>query len=232
MSSSYSLYEIDAFPTIQIGSNFSTTYQPPLLSGTDDPPKTVFTLQRTIDGLQIDVYRILYEYIDRRIGRTQGINFVEFTSVNNFPAYHHKTKRLLMIKAKKDLVHGAIKRISKNSSDVKVHDRIIILDSIRPQLESLKGAWWKVDNSDDVSAQALFGSNIDRDERFDRASSEGEMSFVTFIYQFMNEFFTVGISSDGNVVLYGDNLDESLELELVLDIKEKLINIAQVRQTP
>jgi hypothetical protein len=39
----------------------------------------------------------------------------------------------------------------------------------------------------------------------------------------------VGISSDSNVVLYDNNLDEHLELKLVLDIKEKLIDLAELK---
>ncbi len=50
--------------------------------------------------------------------------------------------------------------------------------------------------------------------------------FMRFDYLFQDEVMKVGLSSVSHVVVYNDNLYEQLELELVLDLKKRLIDIA------
>lgn len=229
MSSSYSLFDLTAFPDISVGERVKLEYQLPLFEDIDKPPETIFDLQRKISGIEADVFRVHYEYIDKRVGRAKGIEFTAFVAMVNFPAYYFRGKNLLLIKASKPLARGAMRQLVKSSPEVSGKFRKISLDSIKHLIESFKGVYFSVDDSADVSTLALFGPSVDQDIRFMQASTEGAMNYARFDYEFIREVFHIGISSDLNVVLYDNNLDEYLELELVLDIKRKLLDEAEER---
>jgi hypothetical protein len=188
VASSYSLFEVTVFPELNLNQTVEVMYQVSFLPGVD-PPKTILTLQRKIDNLQMEVYQVHYEYVDIQTGRAKGVNFDSYIAMNFFPAFYHPKKRLIMVKAPKFLAHGAIRQLSENSETVRASHKVIILDSIKNRIEFFKGAWFKIGGSADVSSQALFGTNIDRDWRFERASSEGPLSFATFMYSFQGQYF-------------------------------------------
>jgi hypothetical protein len=226
---SYSLFMMSTFPEITVGDVIAAPRQLPLdlqTAGFDEPPRTEFTLQRNIPALNIDVYRVFHEFVVRKSGRAQGVSFQVFIENRYFPAYYYKNNKLLMLKTTKDVAHGAMRELKK-ASDVDGDRRSISLSSIKNLIERFKGVWFRVADSADVSSQALFGPSVDRDMRFERASEEGEMFYIRLDYQFKSELFHVGISDDSTVVVFDDNLDEQLELELVLDIKSKLLDEAK-----
>lgn len=228
MPSSYSLYQMTLFPEIGVGETISGSIQTVMdlaAYGIDDPPKTEFTLQRHIDDLDINVYRVFHETIVKRTGRAKGVTFSAFIENKLFPAYYHKGNKLLMVKTGKDTAQGAIRALKKVGL-VDGERRDISLSSIKSLVEHFKGAWFSVDGSVDVSSQALFGPSVDRDLRFERASAEGEMYYIRLDYLFGSELIHIGVSDDSNIVIFDNNLDEHLELELVLDVKAKLLDPA------
>ena len=229
MSSSYSLYEMTSFPGLEIGESVEVIQQLKLLDEIDRPPETKFKLQRQITELDADVFRVHHEYIDNRVGRVQGITFKAFIAMVDFPAYYYRSKKLFMVKANKNWARGAMRQLTKDAPDVSGKYKKISLDSIKHLIDSFKGVYFSVEDSTDVSTLALFGPSVNHDIRFVVASDEGAMNYARFDYQFEQEVFHIGISNDSNVVLYDNNLDEYLELDLVLDIKTKLLDKAQER---
>jgi len=227
MSSSYSLYTIPTAKPEGLGDDVITYHQERLPTEAEtEPPKTEFKLQRTIDALQMDVYRAVHEYVARKAGRVQELRFVEFIAIATFPAYYHRPGNLLLLRVTRDVAQSAIRHLNANLPGFRAKMRKIDLDSIKPIISDLKGAWFKVEDSADVTSQAIFGPNIDHDERFARAASEGPMSFARFMIDFKGETFQIGLSSECNVVLYDDNLDEVLELELILHVKSTFVDVA------
>lgn len=229
MSSGYSLYEMTSFPEVAVGESVEVSYQLPLIEDIDKPPVTTFKLQRRMEDLGVEVFRVYYEYIDKRVGRTHGITFTAFVAMVNFPAYYFRQRQLFMVKAGKPLARGAMRQLIKTSPNVNGKFRKIEIDTIRHLIDSFKGVYFSVEDSADVSTVALFGPSVDQDIRFARAATEGAMNYARFDYVFEGEIFHVGISSESNVVLYDNNLDEVLELELLLDIKANLLDHAKER---
>lgn len=225
MPSSYSVFELTAFPTTRHGETVAAPRQLPLSGMTDEPPKTELTLQRTIDLMNIDVYRGLHEFVVPRTGRAQGVQFTQYIEERRFPVYHAKIESVLLLKTNKDVATGAMKQMLKVKG-VSGKRRKIDLDSIKPHIGQFKGVWFTVDDSANVSSMALFGHNVDKDLRFARATEEGEMYYIRFDYQFHEELIPIGISNDSNIVIYSDNLDEQLELELTLNVKTQLLDRA------
>ena len=232
MASSYSLYDMTGFPVVQVGTEYRIPYQLPLFQDIDRAPETSLHLKRIINTRDSwEVFRVHYEYIDKRIGRAKGITFSAFVAMVDFPAYYSRQRRLFLVKASKPMARGAMRQLIKGSAGVKGACREISLDSIKHLIDSYKGVYFSVDDSTDVSTVALFGPSVNQDIRFTRASIEGAMNYARFDYEFDNEYFHVGISSDSNVVLYDNNLDEVLELDLVLDIKQKLLEQARTKDS-
>ncbi len=194
----------------------------------DDPPKTEFTLQRTIDDPHMEVYRCFHEFVVRRSGRAQGVEFTSYIEKRTFPAFYHPQQQLLMLQTTKDVASSAMKELVK-AAEVKGGRREINLHSIMDRVDRFRGAWFSVEDSADVTSQAFYGPSVDRDLKFTRAASEGEMYNMSIGYSFRNEAVLVGVSNDCNVVVYDDNLDEVLELLLVLDVKARLLDQAEPR---
>ena len=230
MPSSYSLYEMTAFPELGAGEIVAAPLQLLLdlqMEGIEEPPKTEFTALRRIPELDMDVFRVFHEYIVRKPGRAKGVSFNIYIANANFPAYYQRINQLLLIKTSKDIAEGAFKALSKGGR-VKGQRRNISLKSIRPYIDRFKGAWFNVDGSANVKSQALFGPSIDQDMRFERASDEGEMYYIRLDYVFKDELTSLGVSNDSSIVIYDDNLDEVSELELVLHIKKNLLDKAEL----
>lgn len=225
---------MEKFPLVQPEVILSAPYQLELPFDEypqGQPPQTEMTMQRTIDALQMDVFRVKHEFVLKRPGRAYNVEFSEYISIEHFPAFYDRARKMLLLKTKKDVATSAMHALIRNK-DIVGKRRHILLDSIKQHIENFKGAWFKVEDSANVSSQALFGSNINLDARFERASSEGEMINIRLDYPFQiegsaeQELIHVGIGNDNTIVVYDTNLDEQLELMLVLDVKKHLVDIA------
>lgn len=232
MPSSYSLFEMITFPD---PTNRAFIAAPRQLTldfievGVEDPPRTELTYKGTIQGLGIDVYEALHEFIVVATGRAYNVTFTKYITTRKFPVFYHKGLKLLLIKTNKDVAQSAMKQLIKVDG-VNGDRRKIDLESIKALITRFTGGWWKVEDSSNVRSQALFGSSIDRDQRFDRASAEGRMFNIRFDHDYDSTIFHVGVSDDCNVVIYNEGLTLQLELEVVLDIKAKLLDVARDQQ--
>ncbi|MCC6607883.1 MAG: hypothetical protein IT327_32050 [Anaerolineae bacterium] len=230
MASSYSLFLLEQFPEIQVGNEISSVQQLSLdIPGVTEPPRTIFALQREISQLGIGVFRVTHEHIARKVGRVERINFTSFVAIEHFAGFLKRDLSLLMLKVNKDDAKRTMRNISRTHDDIVYAYANIDLDKLIGQLEGrLTGVYFTVDDSANISSGAYWGQRVDGDFRFDRALDEGAMTFIRFFHNFGGELFHVGASSDYNVVIYENNLDEHLELELVLDIKRRLLDGARI----
>jgi hypothetical protein len=228
----FSLYEMTKFPRIAVGENLKVRWQLQLkfpdLENVEDP-ETIFSLERQFTNAPIDVYRVKYEVVEKRVGRAKGVSFTSFVATHHFTAYYHRNQGLLLIKGKKDHALGAVRNLVTRRDDVHGNTKLLDLGSIRDRIERFKGAWFNVPDSADVTSQAFFGPSVDLDERFDRASKEGAITNARLDYGYLDQRFHVGISHDYTLVIYDNNLNEELEIDLVLDIKANLLDYANIK---
>jgi hypothetical protein len=197
--------------------------------GVEDPPRTELTYKGTSQELGINVYTALHEFIVNETGRAYNVTFTRYIKTRQFPVYYHRGLKLLLIKTNKDVAQSAMKQLVRVAG-ISGERRRIDLESIKAHINRFTGGWWRVEDSSNVRSQALFGSSIDRDQRFDRASAEGKMFNVRFDHDYQSEIFHIGVSDDCNIVIYNEGLSTQLEIELVLDIKAKLLDIAIEKQ--
>lgn len=229
MANSYWFYDMTSFPVLGDGQEVVAIWQRSYLKDVLRP-KTVFTFQRRLEKMPIEVFNVLYEEEVRKEGRTNEVEFSEFVLKHWFPVFYHRPKGLLMARAKKNIARGAMRTMISRTEDIKGKNKTLDLKSIRPYIERFKCVWFTVDDSAMVSSQALFGSSVDLDMRFDRASEEGDMLYIRIEYTYEGRVFHVGISDEYSVVVFDNGLDEQFELGLVLDVKACLLDRAKVRE--
>jgi hypothetical protein len=226
MGNSYLLYEMTEFPPPVESAPLTVPYQQPLLDD-EEPPKTSLRFERSLSD-EMHLYKVRHEVRVRRAGRAKGVEFSSFVSPYDFPAYYHRPTQLLMLKAPKDIARGAMRTLTKGGVGVKGEYRKLELQSVRSQVERMRGAWFHVEDSANVTSQGLYGPDIEGDIRFDQALSEGDMSYMLIEYLFREQSFLIGISRDYAVNIARSTawLDELAELELVMDVKRRLLDLA------
>ncbi len=232
MARSYSIFEITKFPEIPVNGKIIAPFQGVMMvSGEQiqDPPATEVEAISSIPKLDVQVLRITHEMVINQAGRVYDKHFSRFVSESKFPAYYFAQDKVLLLKCKKPVARSAIRMLLKRE-DIDGYYKVLILDSIRPYIDKLKGAWFKMEDSVDVSSQAFFGPSVDHDIRFSKAMDEGEMNHVRFDYPFKDEQVHVGISSDCTISVFNDDLDEQSELEMILEIKKDLLDKAKVKE--
>lgn len=227
MPRSYAFYDISFMPNLNAGESIDVRWQDALFGGME-APRTVFKYQRPLVNLPIQVFNVIHEVHHQDEGRANGADFNEYILTHRFPAFYHSLKGLLMLRTKKDVARGAMHTLTKYS-DVRGQSRVLDLKSINEYIEHYKGAWFTVANNANVNSQAFFGASIDYDNRFDKAMAEGEIKNIRLDYSFRDRLYHMGISRDYSLVLFDTNLSEQDELELVLDIKEQLLDKAVVK---
>lgn len=228
MPNAYSIFEVNQFPLLDLGKAIFPPTQRSLIEGVE-AGETKFTLQRKTQ--QLEVFRVLHEILEKRAGRAKGVEFTEFIAPYHFPAYYIRSRGVFMLKTRKEIARSAMKTILEGCNDV--HGELkkkIDLSSVRERIERFKGVWFSVPDSPDISSQAFFGPSVDRDFRFDQASEEGQIINIRMEHAFAGEYFHVGISDDYSMVIFDGGLDEASELELVMDIKVNLLDLAKVKE--
>lgn len=235
MPNGYSLFEMDQFPSMAVDEALTAPYQlemPFADYPQGQPPTTRIKKQRVIDLLDIDVYRVEHEFIVAKPGRAYNVTFTQFISLERFPAYYHRDQKVLLLRTRKEVASSAMHELIRDDR-IAGRRRYISLDSIRTRIETLKGAWFKVANSANISSQALFGPNIHLDDRFEQASDEGPIFNMRLDWPYRNDLLAIdeqihiGLSEDSSVVIYNSNLDEQLELAILLEVKKELLDVAQ-----
>lgn len=232
MPSSYSLFEMTAFSDPNKSTFIAVPRQLTLdfmEVGVEEPPRTELTYKGTSKSLGVDLYSALHEFIVNETGRAYNVTFTRFIKTRTFPVYYHKILNLLLVKTNKEVAQSAMKQLVRVPG-ISGERRKIDLESIKAHINRFTGGWWRVEDSSNIRSQALFGSSIDRDQRFDRASAEGKMFNIRFDHEYQSQIFHVSVSDDCNVVIYNEGLGVQLEIELVLDIKAKLLDLARDKQ--
>lgn len=227
MGSSYSLFTMSRFPEIDIDQPIEPPSQKILSEEfIEDPPRTVFEYKRRIAEHNIQVYLCTHEIKVNQQGRAQGIAFPYYIGKHTFSSYYAEDQRLMLVKTRKLIAHHAMRALTRDHR-VEIEKQGIDLMSIKDLIQGLKGAYITVDNSPDINALAYWGSNVDGDIRFEQALQEGRMYHVRLDYDYNGTFFHIGVSEDRGIVLYDSNLDEYNELDLVLDIKKRIVDKAR-----
>ncbi len=226
MAGRYSLYYVSHLPSLSPGRHIESAWPEPLLDGFE-APRTIFKLEQKLEAVQLEEFHVVHEDLVEQEGRAQGRSFDRFILKYRFSAFYDRSRQLMLLHTKKRIALQAIKMLAKQSSLV-IEGQDIDLKTIDKLVPEYKAAHFSVNNSADVTSQAIYGPSIGYDFRFERAMKEGEMKSFRLRYYYEGLSYHVGVGRDSSIVVYHKNLERDFELSLVLNVFELLVRVAKV----
>lgn len=177
-----------------------------------------------------DRYSCHHDYKHNKFGKVYNQTFSYYFEPVNFYMYYDKDQRLALIGTKTDVAIDFIKKLSENGYH-ELHPVEINLALMYPLIMEIRGVWISNLNQTYLKTAGFFGPNVNKSEEFKQASEIGDVSSLRLVYVHpeSGEELDVGISKKGSVTLYNtfDRVED--EIDVVLDIYNKLIKPAHHR---
>ncbi len=167
--------------------------------------------QLGIDDCVFDVYTVDYDHRYETKGFVFDRQFDYYFKNYKFRIYHEASKNLLILAVKKEIAKAFLKEISKEKvRSQKLYDfdyLKIDFDKIVSKAENLSGLWAQV-NRTEVQTQAYFGENINLDDEVKLVLKEKDASYALFDSTIGNNYQKIGITKEGNIVIYEDHSED------------------------
>jgi hypothetical protein len=223
MAKAYHIYYIENMPDLSKGA-ISVPCQLALLNDIEVPDTTLSLVTEQYHA-GFAMCKVHHEIIVSIMGRTHGYVFNEFVRPYDFYAYIHARQRIIVFQGSSDVVSDAVNVMNKKVSGFELVRHRLDLKKLLPYVAYVKGAWFRMRNPN-LAAQGLFGDHVDKDPSFDQALKFGEsMSTMMLNFEHADRLFLTTLLQECGVVLY-ENMDTELELDLVLELKRSLMDVA------
>lgn len=174
-----------------------------------------------------DRYDCHHDYKHKKHGRVFNRTFTYYFEPTDFYMYYKKDRNISLIQTKTDIGLDFIKTLTASDYyDIKAVNVNFV--TMYPLITEITGGWIADLNQTYLKTAGYFGPNVNKSEEFKQAAEIGEVSSLLMKYVSPNsgEELTIGISKKGSVVLYDTFERIEDEIDVVLDIYEKLINPA------
>jgi len=194
-----------------------------VLENIPPPPQT--KIYKTRDSINLNDfirYRIEHEREERVMGRTSNHTFNAFIRRGIIEGFFSDSFKMLLLSGKKrDILDFCDK--TKNINEIKISTIEVDMKALLSKLPSVKGVWFKLP-SGLVTASALFGSHVEESHDFKEYQESGDISVLSFHFEHNDNLHPVQVTQDGTVVLQSLYHEISDEIEIVLNIKDALLN--------
>lgn len=171
-------------------------------------------------------FKVDYDYKNITTGFVFDQKFSYYFKNYKFNIYHEPTEQILILTVKKDVSKSLIKELSKEKIDNKnlysFKNLDINFDKIVKKAENISGLWTQIDRTN-VHSQAYFGENINYDAEVKMILKERKTSYVIFESQIGGVYHKIGITKNGNVVLYNSFKEERDQLRVASLIYEMFL---------
>lgn len=97
------------------------------------------------------------------------------------------------------------------------------MGNLLEKLPHVKGVWFSFKNGL-IRASALMGANIESTNDFKNYNTLGEISTLSFHFEYNDITHPIMLVNDGTVVLQSNYTEVSQELDLVLEVKKQLLD--------
>lgn len=169
-------------------------------------------------------YRCHHDFKHNVFGKVYGNEFNYFLEPLNFNMF--KNNDIALISVRKEVALDFISHLSKTNlydlTPVEVN-----FTNMYPLITEVSGAWIADLKRAHVRTAAFFGPNVNKSNDFLDAANEGNVSSIRINFVFREREYSILISKDGIVVIqtHVDTFED--EIDLIMDIYEKLINPAR-----
>jgi hypothetical protein len=222
MAISYKICVVKKFEEEKIGKKQYIFGGQKILEGVSPPPQTViYKSSVKIPITNFSCYSIEHEYEDTTYGRIDGHAFTKYIRKGFISGYYQKIINLLLLSGKKRDILDFCKKIHKEILDFSTVE--IDLKKLLILLPSISGVWFNMPDGP-IRASALMGSHIEDTNDFKKFCTTGDISTLSFYYEKDKNLHPIMVTQDGTVVLQGNYAQKKDEIELVLDIKQRLLD--------
>lgn len=230
MPASFNFFRLKAFPK---ETTFATVEQITLLSDTEENMEEASTEVRLenadfLDG--IARYVTTHDFLVKLAypGRARGKTFKEYVSQYVFPMYAMTAKRkgftALVVGTKGKVAHDCVERLNHKIESFAADALEVDFNKLRPLIQHIKGAWFGEMKAANLSSTGLFGPHVDLSQEFKHAEGIGKLNALMLQYPHKETLYTVMITKTGGLLLYDAFEAEEPAVELVQDIRSKLLD--------
>lgn len=221
---SYKICPTIAFNTTRFGTQKYNLRPQLSLDGVAPPPETLIRLSQ--DKVIVEDFRsylIEHERVVAQRGRLNEDRFTEFIKTGEILGYYSGQRQLLLLSGKKDDILDFCRNIS-NAHEISFNTISIDMKALLSRLAGVRLAWFRYDSST-IHASALAGEHIETTRPFKEANAIADISTLSFyVEDRVGVSHPVLVTSDGAVVLQATYEERSTEIELVLYVKNLLLD--------
>ena len=160
-------------------------------------------------------------------GRARNMQFEQFVTNYRFPLYvlreSDQDLPTVIISTKSAVAENFVERANKRE-DFLALEQHLDFDRLRALLQSIRGAWFHRMAASNLSATGLFGPHVDRSDEFKRAERHGKIHSLSVPYKFRDTEYLLTITERGTVVVFDSLENEEEGVDLIKDVKRKLLN--------
>lgn len=223
MPKSYKITLYDKFNVDSITDQPTTiNSQLPLLPMPPDPQSIIYKSRDLITKDDYVKLMIEHEMEEYAIGRYNEEKFKKYIRKEYINAYHSEKHQLFILNGKKKFVLDFCKR-TKEWDYIIIKTLHINMGRLLERLPHVKGVWFNFKNGL-IRASALMGADIEGTNDFQKYNTEGEISTLSFLFDYNNMRHPIMLVNDGTIVLQGIYKEISLELDLIMEIKYQLLD--------
>jgi hypothetical protein len=220
----YQYYQVEQFPSWELGNKFETQHQDSMLSDVDESPRTVITTVGLADNENFRKYHALHETYQKVRGRYKNQPINGFIAQMEFHLYYHPQERILFVDAQRHFCKEMVERLHNSNADISVRPDEINLVKLGNDLrQNIRGGWFGDLKVADVSTIGIFGSTVGESEEWLRYEQIGKLKAIDLRLQVNSMELLVKIMANRGIVIF-ENYSEALSLKFLLEIQKELDN--------
>lgn len=222
MPRSYKICILKHFDNQSIGKKTLVFGNQREFEGMDKGPETqIYSSRDSVSLDDFERYTIEHEIEETVHGRVGSTTFQKYIRLGEIDAFKSASRNLLLLSGKKRDVLDFCRRY-KDHPSFAFETTKITMNQLLQLLPSVKGVWFGFPNGQ-LSASALMGHNLEATPDFQHFKERGTISTLSFLLSVNGEVHPLMVTEDGTVVLQANYGTRSNELELVLEVKTKLL---------
>lgn len=225
----FQFYLVKQFRKPAVGQSLRNNVQM-TFSGEEEDIATVITLEAENYEAGLDLLRIKSEIRYQTIGfiktvvgtERRRIQFNEYLQPVDFSAYYHQQRNLMIFQAPKKICSGVLAHLKAKFCGVELAEVELDFAEVLKQYDEYLAAWFRGASSR-VQAVGLSGNQIQEDNLFKDLQQKADLSSVTIPWLHNELRHRVMLTGRGGVILVDNYQDIGLELEIVMDVQDRLL---------
>lgn len=234
----FQFYTVKEFQKPAVGKSLRNQVQM-TFSGEAEDVETVITLEVEDFEGDLDLLRVKSEIRRHTVGfiktlvgtERRRIDFIEYLQPVDFEAYFYKSRNLMIFQAPKKECSGVLNHLRAKFCGIELKEVELDFGEVLKLCSEYQGAWFRGASSR-VQAVGLSGNQIQDDNLFQNLQQVANLSNVTIPWLHNGVRHPVMLTSRGGIVLARNYQDIGLDLELVMDVQDKLLQKVWHERTP